>query len=706
MERKRSAAIPSEDVAASIEHEHIKRSRYQDTPPNSDASSSSTPACLPPALPVLPLMYHAALAAAHHAHFHFIQAAIPPSIVPPTDPSLVNMAMLTATGPQPFRHDPAAQSKAVALLMYALDLFRLGLGMTGLSDREKVAFGSGFATVAMKVLALAGSHTAPVDWARLQDDLGAVVERSLVICRENSYLRSAGHALELIHTRIVCRQHKLNQGRKLVRQYIASTSRHEVAHRYALHFQLLESAENDLDEFQSAANAFEAEASANRHVAIVQVIRLVRLRASFVQRMWDAVPFLLDGCAQCLDDDGKHDAWSMAFESQYLLLRALYEGRIGDDASVKAILKRVYAVMDLASELGVHRDLRRNGGVLELHLPGEDAGRSLLVQTTPPNVLWALAFLTAIVSRRDFLGPDKSCRNLTHIQSMKEFEGVTRADELWDTGFSAVHGPADALLIHRVLAALRAEVMLEEVAVLTWRSRFDDVFPLLDALLDLTREHDSLVTLAPQIALLHGYIFHLMGSASAAERYYRAVTLMIRPNSELGLAVDINLACVRGDMEQLGQDSSRRRRIETLADKGRLSGNANLRSACLFIDSLLDDHRASSKRKLTLSYEVAHKSNNTALRALVFAFTTAIHVYGNNEKQMKQLEAGWELARLLGGVESGVGMSALGLWYGVKLRDRYRMEGQLDKQAEMQRHVDAHLRRIDRIKFLARMRTR
>lgn len=56
------------------------------------------------------------------------------------------------------------------------------------------------------------------------------------------------------------------------------------------------------------------------------------------------------------------------------------------------------------------------------------------LQTTPINALYRLTFLATVTSRRDFMGPDATCKNLIHIRAMREFELVARRDDLWDTG--------------------------------------------------------------------------------------------------------------------------------------------------------------------------------------------------------------------------------------------------------------------------------
>lgn len=67
---------------------------------------------------------------------------------------------------------------------------------------------------------------------------------------------------------------------------------------------------------------------------------------------------------------------------------------------------------------------------------------------------------------------------------------------------------------------------------------------------------------------------------------------------------------------------------------------------------------------------MARKGNMNVLHCLIFAFTTGAHVYGDSERQLKQLESGRSITQMLGGLDrpDGVGQTILGLWYAVKLR--------------------------------------
>lgn len=79
---------------------------------------------------------------------------------------------------------------------------------------------------------------------------------------------------------------------------------------------------------------------------------------------------------------------------------------------------------------------------------------------------------------------------------------------------------------------------------------------------------------------------------------------------------------------------------------------------------------ANHRRKLTYAYEICRRGKLNVLYALIFAFTTAQHLFGDRERQLKQLESGREIARHLGGKDrqDQVGQLPLGMWYNIKLR--------------------------------------
>lgn len=86
------------------------------------------------------------------------------------------------------------------------------------------------------------------------------------------------------------------------------------------------------------------------------------------------------------------------------------------------------------------------------------------------------------------------------------------------------------------------------------------------------------------------------------------------------------------------------------------------------------------RRKLSQAYDISRKTDLHSLYALVFAFTTATHIYGDSEKQFRQLGTGAHVSKLLGGVErkDKIGQATLGLWYARKLQGELHNNLQTD----------------------------
>ncbi len=61
-------------------------------------------------------------------------------------------------------------------------------------------------------------------------------------------------------------------------------------------------------------------------------------------------------------------AWNVVLQIETDLLTCLWEGRVGNDSVVRELLKKIYAVMDGATELGVLKGLRRSGGIVNVSL--------------------------------------------------------------------------------------------------------------------------------------------------------------------------------------------------------------------------------------------------------------------------------------------------------------------------------------------------
>lgn len=72
----------------------------------------------------------------------------------------------------------------------------------------------------------------------------------------------------------------------------------------------------------------------------------------------------IDYDAEAPEDKSK-SAWEAHVTLHYMLLRCLWEGRIGNDANIKVLLKRLYLFMDDSSDRGVFGQLRASGGTLE-----------------------------------------------------------------------------------------------------------------------------------------------------------------------------------------------------------------------------------------------------------------------------------------------------------------------------------------------------
>lgn len=68
---------------------------------------------------------------------------------------------------------------------------------------------------------------------------------------------------------------------------------------------------------------------------------------------------------------------------------------------------------------------------LQLHIPNS---RPLRVQTTPPNILYMLTYLTTVVARRDFTGSNATCKSIVHPRVMRETENIARTEDMWDSG--------------------------------------------------------------------------------------------------------------------------------------------------------------------------------------------------------------------------------------------------------------------------------
>lgn len=112
-----------------------------------------------------------------------------------------------------------------------------------------------------------------------------------------------------------------------------------------------------------------------------------------------------------------------------------------------------------------------------------------------------------------------------------------------------------------------------------------------------------------------------------------------------------------------------------------------------------------SRRKLASAWTASGKNHDHVLRCLIFAFFAAADVSGQDERQIRQLRGGQEMARSFGGLDRSdrVGQTALGLWFALQLESRSMRQTRLtegkfrgrDDQAYAlaQQNVDRHLSR-------------
>jgi len=255
---------------------------------------------------------------------------------------------------------------------------------------------------------------------------------------------------------------------------------------------------------------------------------------------------------------------------------------------------------------------------------------------------------------------------------MREFEGVAREGDIWDSGFSTQHSLTNATELRRQVVVIRAEAMIEEGMALIYRSSFDEADRLLADTIDLLRDNDLFIPLAPHLLLLYAQYAHLVGQSSAAERYYRACQSVLQPGSELGLIIEIGLFGCQGKFERVLSDTNTRQEIESLIEHCRTPSNAVLSTTGFFLSSLIES-AVSSKKKFSAAWDAVQKSK-TVMLPVLYAFFAAKDVSGHGEKFTRILEGGREAARSLGGGDraDGVGQTTLGLWFAVKLKEWFR----------------------------------
>ncbi|WVQ83509.1 hypothetical protein IAT38_005650 [Cryptococcus sp. DSM 104549] len=724
----------------------------------------AVPVQAPPPVTLPPtqvLLFHNALTAHRLAAQHLQQSFIPNHISltrPPEFPDIPLIRLYTpssspSSSSKRYTHDPSAPSKALGLLLLALDSLKAGWEMSTLSDRERAAFGWEFGVVGMKVWegwkgwkgkgkevdvegqagnwvkSAPGSDAgAGVDMGRLMADVQDVVAQSVFVAQKQSSLTPMRLQLELLNARIAFAQGRFNLGKRLVQQSLSS-NKGNPSHRYGQYLLYLEFIETTGSaESLNVADELLNEATKNNHHAIIQLASLIKARFTFVHRRWELVPTALSSFASAISFSetsdpsasppplavGKEGVWMASLTIHYLLLRTLWEGRVGNDVVAKGMMKRVYGLMDETAEKGVFDQLRRDGGVFSVDVPN---GQPLQIQMTPPNILYMLTYLTTVVSRRDYSGSDASCKNIIHPKVLRETENVARGEDMWDTGFSTSHGLSHALALQRQVMSILGEVMLEQATALIYRSSFTAGHSLLLTTISHLLAHGLFHPISPHLLLIFAQHAHMHSAADLAGRYYRACMGLINAGSEMSLIAEVGLLGVQGRLRGLsglgagggigpgGWASAAVRaqaqdQVNRLAEKCVASTSAMFVAAGNFLASLTDENRVSSKKKLSTAYEISQKANNNILRLLIFAFTTSTHHYGGRERMFRQLETGRDIARMLGGKdrEDGVGQIILGMWFAMRLKDFNRQEGYAEGTQAARVSVKAHLVRLNEMR--------
>ncbi|OCF42525.1 hypothetical protein I317_03641 [Kwoniella heveanensis CBS 569] len=593
------------------------------------------------------LLYHAARSAHQASHHHLQQAFMPSTLETNLNPVALNIPAYSgptsSQGPLPFAHDAHAAAKALGLQLLALDLLRAGLSIPDLSESERATFALEFGIVGLKVYATCDANMGNPNGkgkGKSPDQTGAINTVKLM---------------------------------------------------------------GDMQDFVGQA----AEAKRNGLHKFVQSLILAKTRFIFVHRKWELASRALQTLSQSIEcthststaslDQDKDKAWQVSMMMHHMILQCLLDGRIGNDDSVKALLKRMYNMMDQAETDGTFYNLKARGGIVSIDIPGD---RPLLIQSTPPNILYLLTYLATTVSRRDFSGLDKTCKSLLYPSVLRQSEHRARRDDMWDQGFSPMQGLGDTSHLRHQVLLMRAEIMLEYATALLFRSCFDDSYKALHEAVHQLRSINAFQPYSPHICLLFGQHANLLGIDGLAARYYQACQALINPDSELSLITEICSMGSQNQLRDITDHPQRQAHVNSLVEKCRSSTSAMFLAAGNFLASLTDENRVSSKKSLSTAYEITMKANNNVLRLLIFAFTTSTHHYGARDRQFRQLETGRELARLMGGKDKadGVGSVILGIWFALRLKEYYRQEGLQDLAAVEKESVSAHMKRLEEIK--------
>ena len=183
-------------------------------------------------------------------------------------------------------------------------------------------------------------------------------------------------------------QNKANTGRRVLRQALSSSA--DVAHQLTLllislefccpsspgeAFSLVEDLEVRSDHWTVIRTEYQqSRARAHGQTSVIQLAYLIRLRLLLQHRQWDGLPSALSNLAGVLgmadpaadSAPDRYSLWIVHLELHYVQLRALWEGRAGNDSLAKSFIKQAYALMDRVADSGALRQLRQSGGQLEV----------------------------------------------------------------------------------------------------------------------------------------------------------------------------------------------------------------------------------------------------------------------------------------------------------------------------------------------------
>jgi hypothetical protein len=105
-------------------------------------------------LPDSALLYHFAYSTWQCANRHLSQTFIPASVQPiPSDTSTIHLTdPMNPTTSKTYEPDVQAAEKALSLQILAIDTLKIGLGLSSLSDTERVTFGLLFGKIGIQVV--------------------------------------------------------------------------------------------------------------------------------------------------------------------------------------------------------------------------------------------------------------------------------------------------------------------------------------------------------------------------------------------------------------------------------------------------------------------------------------------------------------------------------------------------------------------------